>query len=65
MRSIRDGARRQGVTWAFDREGREHEIWRCGAQMVSIPRHREIREGLARRIMRDLEEQLGERWWQT
>lgn len=26
------------------REGKQHEVWRCGATLVTIPRHREINE---------------------
>jgi mRNA interferase HicA len=45
------------------REGGSHSVFRCGSQSVVIPRHREINELTARRIMRDLDGELGEGWW--
>jgi len=34
-------------------QGRRHEIWSNGLVKVAVPRHREIREGTARAILRD------------
>ena len=45
------------------REGESHSIFRCGAQRIVIPRHREINELTARGIMRDLDDELGQDWW--
>ena len=64
IRRIGAAARRAGVEWYFVREGREHELWQCGPSGVAVPRHREIGEKTARRIMADLEPILGTRWWQ-
>lgn len=48
-------ARRDGltVTWT---EGANHTKVRMGKRVTMIPRHREIKESLARAIIRDLQE---------
>jgi hypothetical protein len=48
--------------WVHERTGK-HEVWRCGSTVVSIPRHREISEWTAMQIFKDLETELGEKWW--
>jgi hypothetical protein len=63
IRRIRRAARPAGLTFEFDRQGKEHELWVCGRAKVSIPRHREINERTAEGICRDLEPELGEGWW--
>ncbi len=42
------------VGWVFIRQGGEHEIWgnRSGTATEAIPRHREISERLADKIIR-------------
>ena len=47
MQKIRKAAKAGGKTWAFDRQGAKHEIWKCGSTSVAIPRHNEIKLGLA------------------
>lgn len=41
-----------GAVWELDREGANHSLWRMNERKIAIPRHREIREGLARTILR-------------
>ncbi len=41
-----------GFGWRFLREGGRHEVWTNGEIDVAIPRHREIAESTARRILR-------------
>ena len=38
--------------WVFDRDGSRHEIYAKDGKTVAIPRHREIDEVLAMRIIR-------------
>ena len=38
--------------WRFKREGANHEIWTNGSIDEQIPRHREINENLAKKILR-------------
>jgi hypothetical protein len=45
------------------REGSNHSQLIIGNRKIAIPRHREIEENLARYIMKELESELGERWW--
>jgi mRNA interferase HicA len=60
---VRRAADEAGRDWALVREGGSHEIWLCGVTEVPVPRHREITEGTARRVMRALEGEPGEDWW--
>jgi mRNA interferase HicA len=64
IHAIQEMATVKGLPWARIREGSRHEVWRCGTTVVSIPRHREINELTALGIFRDLEQELGVRWWQ-
>jgi hypothetical protein len=57
-------AREHGVTFAFIREGGDHEIWALDGLRIPIPRHREVGEMTTRRILRSLEPRFGRRWWQ-
>ncbi len=41
--------------WRFDREGGNHEIWTNGVIKEPIPRHKEINELLAKKIIRKAE----------
>ena len=63
MKRISSRAKEADVIWEFVRDGARHELWRCGDQSVSIPRHNDINELTAERIMKDLEEELGGTWW--
>ncbi|MGD0019573.1 MAG: hypothetical protein ABSD62_10005 [Candidatus Limnocylindrales bacterium] len=63
LRRIARTARRQGVAWTLVRQSANHEVWRCRAVEVTVPRHREINEMTAVGICRSLEEALGEGWW--
>jgi mRNA interferase HicA len=63
LRHIGRAARRQDVAWTLVRQGARHEIWRCGATEVVIPRHAEVNELTATGIKRLLERELGSGWW--
>lgn len=64
IRKIRQQAAERDVAWQkAPREGRNHEIWRCGTVEVSIPRHREINEITAQAICKQPESELGKGWW--
>lgn len=53
------------MTWELVRQGAAHEIWALDHRWITIPRHREIKEGTAQAIMKAFEEELGTRWWET
>ena len=38
--------------WSPSREGGNHELWVKGEYKIPIPRHREIREGTAKSIIK-------------
>lgn len=38
--------------WYFRREGAEHEVWTNGTLTVVVPRHREIVEMTAKKIIK-------------
>jgi transposase len=44
-------------------EGSNHSQISTDTKKISVPRHKEIDENLARSIMKQLESELGERWW--
>jgi hypothetical protein len=52
-----------GLAWTLQRSGAEHDLFRLDGLGIVIPRHREIAEGTAEKILKDTEEKLGERWW--
>jgi mRNA interferase HicA len=63
IRKINKAARQNGLKLELVREGGKHSIFRCGSQLVTVPRHREINEMTAIGIMADLEAELGKGWW--
>jgi mRNA interferase HicA len=63
IRKIATAAAQVGKEFVLLREGGSHSIFRCGGQCVVIPHRREVSELTARRIMRDLDDELGEDWW--
>jgi len=65
LRRIAARARKQRVEWRLDRQGTNHEIWRCGAVEVALPRHRDINEVTGIGICKSLEAALGEGWWRS
>ena len=42
----------KALGWYFLREGGRHEIWTNGIDKIPLPRHREIREGTAKAIIK-------------
>jgi mRNA interferase HicA len=65
LRRVARMARSRGVAWRLDRQGANHEVWRCGSVEVTVPRHREINEITAIGILTSLEEALGKGWWRS
>ena len=59
IKQIREIAKQNGRTARLKRQGSGHEIWECAGLIMPIPRHREIAEGTARKIIKRLEEQMG------
>ena len=47
------------------RQGSRHEMLKIKRIQVAIPRHNQISEGTARRIMKTLEPELGKDWWKN
>ena len=41
--------------WTFLRHGGAHDVWSRGQRLLAVPRHNEINEITARRILRDAE----------
>lgn len=65
LRRVARTARSRGVTWRLDRQGANHEVWRCGSVEVTVPRHREINEITAIGILTSLEDALRKGWWRS
>jgi mRNA interferase HicA len=60
---ISEAARERGIAFEFVREGGNHEIWALAGRPIQIPRHRELREPLAWKVLRSTQRELGTRWW--
>lgn len=46
----------RALGWWFEYSGKKHDQWTNGVRGESIPRHNEIREMLAKRILRTARE---------
>lgn len=44
--------RLRSLGWWLARHGGKHDVWTNGEREIPVPRHNEIHEGLARRIIR-------------
>jgi hypothetical protein len=62
IRKISREAKRQGVPWVPDAGGSHDTFW-LGSIKIPIPRHTEIGEGLAQKILHECETKLGKGWW--
>ncbi len=51
-------AKDNGVSWSLVREGGDHSIYEFNGHRIPVPRHREVQEGTARKIIREAEEEL-------
>ncbi len=45
--------------WWFDRAGGKHDVWTNGSTTEPIPRHNEIGEALAKKILKKAEQNRG------
>jgi len=41
-----------GLGWELSRHGGAHDMWTDGIRRLAIPRHREIANGLARKLLK-------------
>jgi mRNA interferase HicA len=41
--------------WWFDRHGGNHDVWTNGEIFESVPRHNEVNENLAKKILKKAE----------
>ena len=53
--------RLKGNGWWYLRAGGKHDVWTNGEIEEYIPRHKEIKEGLAKRILKRVKENPGQR----
>ncbi|QFG08482.1 hypothetical protein SEA_GUANICA15_98 [Mycobacterium phage Guanica15] len=60
---IRKAARAKGLTFEFEREGGNHEIWNLDGIRVPISRHKYVHEHLALKIYKQCQPKLGTGWW--
>lgn len=65
VKRIRQEAKRQGMTFEFERQGARHEVWSLNGTMIPIPRHRDIGEGLTEEIYKECQDKLGKGWWRS
>lgn len=53
-------AREAGVEFTLVRHGGSHDLYALGGRSITIPRHKELNELLARGILRETERYLAE-----
>lgn len=51
IKKLRSVAKEQGREFAFQRRGGKHDIYRLGDQIIVVPRHRELNERTAQKIL--------------
>ena len=54
LKSLARIAKDSGVVFQLERSTGPHDVYRWGSHMISIPRHREVNERLARSILREV-----------
>lgn len=64
IRMIATAAHESDLRWKLLRQGSDHEVWDLDGLRVMVPRHREVNERTAGKIMKLLEDRLGPGWWQ-
>lgn len=60
VKQLRGLAKAEDVSFEKKREGGSHTIYEINGTLLSIPRHREIAELLARQILKDAEKAVNE-----
>jgi mRNA interferase HicA len=63
VNNLSRAALRKGIEFSFLRHGGSHDIYLLGNMTVKIPRHRELKENLARLIYKEVVSELGKDWW--
>lgn len=48
--------RLRAAGWYLLRQGATHEVWTNGSEQESLPRHTEVKENLAKKIVRRLKQ---------
>lgn len=62
LKKIRNAAKQTGVEYA-ETEGSNHTHLQVGAVRTTVGRHNEIADLMAETIFKQLEPELGTRWW--
>ena len=63
LKAIRTEAKAQDKRFKVRRHGSNHDQWDLNGQCVTIPRHTEIDNELAKIIFSQCEKALGKDWW--
>lgn len=59
LRQLEQVAADADGTFAFHREGGNHEIWKANGKSIPIPRHREVNDYTAQKIISQVQDALG------
>ena len=59
MKRLRKIARSEQIPFHIARQGGKHEVHQFGTAKLTIPRHAEINERLARAILQQAEQEVG------
>lgn len=64
VKAIASAAKTADVSWELLRDTGNHTSFLLAGQVrIDVPRHTEVGEMLAEKIMKDCEPVLGKRWW--
>lgn len=63
IKKIKKAAKRQGVAWAFDYHGANHDLYLLAGKKIPIERHAELDNRYAEKVYKECEEVLGKGWW--
>ncbi len=51
------------MAFLIARQGANHTVYKLDGLMIPIVRHREMDDGLARKVFEECESKLGKGWW--
>lgn len=63
LKQIKASARKHDVEFFLKKHGSCHDIWQLGNQPVTMPRHKELDDDLAKEIFSQCQRTLGKGWW--
>jgi hypothetical protein len=63
IKKITKAATANGMTFAFDRRGGNHDIYKLDGMPIPVGRHRDFDPSYAVMVYKECEPKLGKGWW--